>query len=207
EAQSRFEESIAMGERLSTGSRGVSEMLALYGLARIEIEQEHFQAADSLLTEALTIADERLRPNHRYRLAINREVSIIMTATGRASGALDLLQEVLSHERAVRPEPHRRIGLTQLLMAEAYLAIGDPVRAEQVSLESAANLTELPDSDWRIGTVKSLLGAALLQQGLRDEAIPLLEQGHSIVRDHLGPQSRVTRAARARLDAIENTSS
>jgi tetratricopeptide (TPR) repeat protein len=206
EADSLLNAALAMGQRLSPGSRGVSTLLAVRGLARIATERESYRLADSLLAEALSIADAQLRPNHRYRLALERERSALLLATGRASETIGLLEGVLSDELAVRPQPHIRIGTTQQLMGEAFLATGDPIRAEQMLLEAAANFTELPDWHWQVGLNKSLLGAALLKQGRRDEARPLLQEGHSTISAHLGSQARAARAARTRLDIMENES-
>ncbi len=198
-AEARINESLAMGERLSPGSLAVSDLLALHGLARIEIQRRKYATADSLLEEALAIADEQLRPNHRYRLALERDRAVVLLEWGRVPEAVRLLERVLQNERVVRPEPHPRIGTTLQLLGEAYLYAGEPERTEEILRTAEDNLHELPGWHWQIGTVKSLRGAALLELGRADDARQLLEEGHAVIRSHLGSGARAAQKAAQRL--------
>ena len=70
-------------------------------------------------------------------------------------------------ERAKLPEPHPKIGYTLLLLGQAYVALGEPLRADSALQQAERNLAALPATHWRHGEVMSLRGAALRGEGTR----------------------------------------
>jgi hypothetical protein len=114
---------------------------------------------------------------------------------------VDTLENVLEIRSEVFREPHPAIGRTLHPLGAAYLAAGDPARAESVLLRALESYAEIPETHWRVGDVSSLLGAALVAQGRRTDGVRLLREGHATVVAHVGPDSWQARATAARLAA------
>jgi serine/threonine-protein kinase len=143
-----------------TGGAGVYGMLALQGLAEIARREGRLDEADRLLSDAEALGAERLRENHRYNLSLSRSRATLLLEQDRAADAAALLQEVAAAERAKLPEPHPKIGYTLLLLGEAYVALGEPLRVESVLQDAERNLAALPATHWRHGELMSLRRAA-----------------------------------------------
>jgi serine/threonine-protein kinase len=138
-------EAVAMADRLG-GERGVYWSLARNLEARLALADGDPVRADSLVGEALAVAGESLRPNHRYVLEIQRTRAAILMALGNPGEAATLLVRVLADERAVRPSPHVRIGLTQLGLGDARMALGEVSGAAQAYRGAEGEFTQLPAS-------------------------------------------------------------
>jgi serine/threonine-protein kinase len=203
EAEARLDSALALGD---PDSRGVSDLLGLSSKVQIELRRGRLRAADSLLSEAESIARDQLRESHRYTLMLGRERAELFLELDQPDQAVPILQRVLEGERAVRPPPHPRVGSTLRLLGAAYLAQGKGELAEHTLHSAQSELRELPEWHWEVGEVESLLGAALLAQGRPEEALPLLEQGLETVRDYRGPGSRVAVRAERRLALVRGSS-
>ncbi len=197
-AEERFGQALALTERAG-GERGVGSLLTLRGLARVAWRRGSIERAAQLLDEALEIAKEQLRDDHRYTLDVQRDRAAVLLERGAAREAATVLEAVLEGERHARPSPHPRIGRTLTLLGEAQLAAGDAARAERLLQDALDELGPLPATHWWRGEARSLLGAALRAQDRQDEGSALLEEGAATIRAHLGPNTRETRRAEARL--------
>jgi serine/threonine-protein kinase len=144
-ARTKLDEAVSMAERLE-GTEGVYGALARNVAARIALQAGNVAEADSLVTAALALAGERLRPDHRYVLEIQRVRARVHLGQGRPRDAEAVLQDVLEHERRVRPRPHPRIGITLLDLGDAKMALGDAVAAGAAYREARAEFSELPES-------------------------------------------------------------
>jgi serine/threonine-protein kinase len=194
EAEDRFAEGLAMTEPTS-----VYRVLALRGSAQVAQRQGRYAEAERMFDEALAIAADGLRPTHRYTLGTQRSLACLLIETGRYSEAAGILEQILAAERTKFREPHPDIGLTLHHLGAAYLGLGDYGRADGTLRLAIANYAALPSTHWQVGDVTSLLGAALLAQGQEPAARQLLEDGHRIVRNHVGPETWQARRAEERL--------
>ena len=146
-------------ERLG-GTEGVYGALARNVAARIALEDGNVAEADSLVEAAMATAGERLRPDHRYVLEIQRVRAGVLMARGRPRDAQAALEGVLEHERRVRPHPHPRIGITLLDLGDAKMALGDAVGAGEAYREAETEFSELPRSHPLVGRARDGAAAA-----------------------------------------------
>jgi serine/threonine-protein kinase len=198
EAEARLRQAAAMNERLS-GTRSVARVLWLERLARVAIGRNQYPVAETQLAEAKALADDLLRPNHRYILGLRRTDADLLLALGRAPEAAAELKSVLEAQQRLYPEPHIVVGGTLVQLARAQIRLARPALAEATLRRALTNLEELPESHWEVGAATSLLGVAVALQGRDAEAQALLTDGYAIIRGHLGPDAAQTRAAEARL--------
>jgi serine/threonine protein kinase len=194
EAEARFEEALSLA-----GERGVYTVVCLEALGRIELARGRHDQAERLFDEALALAGERLPEGHRYTLSVQRSKARLLVRRGRTDEAVELLLGVLRSQLATWREPHANLGRTLLWLGEAYLVAGQAAQAEAVLRRASTNFGEIPTAHWLSGEAKSLLGAALMAQGRRREAEPLLTEGVRIIRAHIGPSAPQTRRAEVRV--------
>ncbi len=194
EAEERFGEALSLA-----GERGVYTVVCLEALGRVALARGDFDEAKDLFDEALFIAGERLSEGHRYTLSVQRSKAGLLVRRGRADEAVASLLDVLRSQLTTWREPHANLGRTLLWLGEAYLIAGEAAQAEAVLRRASANFGEIPSHHWLSGEVKTLLGAALMAQGRRSEAEPLLSEGLRIIRAHVGSSAQQTRRAEARL--------
>jgi serine/threonine-protein kinase len=158
EADRRYSEALSIIDERSE-SRGLYGMQALQGKANVARLSGEPAAAEAQYLEALALAEERLREDHRYLLGLRRDWATFLTQQGRHGEAVEILEGVLATERAKLPAPHADIGLTLHRLGQAYLAAGDNPAAEAALQESLDNLGALPASHWRVREVRQLLEA------------------------------------------------
>lgn len=172
--------------RLGTGS-SVLRFLLLEGRGDILARRGDLAGAARFYDAAIDMADEVLRPGHRYVLEARRARAEVWLQQGRVAEARTELESVLTGESAVRPSPHPRIGYTLAGLGEANLLDGNADEAETALREAIANLSPLPASYWRVGYTQMLLGLALRQQGRQADARPLITGGLQTMRRQLQP--------------------
>ncbi len=194
EAEERFSEALSLA-----GERGVYSVVCLEALGRIALARGDYDEAERLFDEALSIASERLSEGHRYTLSAQRSKSRLLVRRGRAAEAVASLLDVLRSQLTIWSEPHANLGRTLLWLGEAYLVAGEAGQAEAVLRRASTNFGEIPSGHWLSGEARSLLGAALMAQGRRNEAEPLLSEGLRTIRAHVGPSAPQTRRAEARV--------
>jgi serine/threonine-protein kinase len=157
-AEVRYREALAMGERLG-GTQGVYGALAREGLARAVLSRGDLALADSLSNDALRVALESLREDHRYVLSMQRTRAEVALAAGDARQVESTLATVLQAEERVRPHPHPRIGLTLALIGDGRAATGDRPGAESAWRQALVELAEvLPDHPLRLRISAALTG-------------------------------------------------
>jgi serine/threonine protein kinase len=152
-------EALAMNERTS-GTRSVYRILALHGLAMVDLAENRTDASRVLLDEAVALADALLRPDHRYRLAVRRSRALLEARAGSAGTAAADLEDVLRLQRSRLPEPHPALGRTLAILGEAYLAAGDTAAAGRALREALDQLAGLPVRHPRQRGVRRLLERA-----------------------------------------------
>jgi serine/threonine protein kinase/tetratricopeptide (TPR) repeat protein len=195
-AQSRYLEALA-----GAGRSGIYSILVLDGLANIAVAGGDLEQADDLYEKSLGLAVEKLRPGHRYTQTVRVDRAHLRVLQGRGAEMIDTLENVLEIRGEVFREPHPAIGRALHPLGAAYLAAGDPARAERILLRALESYAAMPESHWRVGDVSSLLGAALVAQDRRADGIRLLREGHATVVAHVGADSWQARATAARLAA------
>jgi len=187
------------------GHTSIYSILVLDGLANVALARGDLVGADSLFEESLGLAAEKLRPGHRYTQTVLVDEAFLRLAQGRGAEMIDTLENVLEIRSEIFHEPHPALGRTLHPLGAAYLAGGDPARAEAVLVRALENYATIPDTHWRMGDVSSLLGAALVAQGRRAEGMRLLREGHATVVAHVGPDSWQSRITAARLAATRGS--
>lgn len=198
EAEATLRQATEMNERLS-GSRSVARVLWLDHMAQVAISRAEYDAAETQLREAASLAEDLLRPNHRYVLGLRRTQARLLLFQGRADQAADLIKTTLEPLGRIYPEPHITMGGALIILGRAQLTLGQPALAEATLRRALTNLVALPEGHWEVGAATSLLGEAVALQGRDAEARSLLTGGYAVIRDHLGPDAGETRAAEARL--------
>jgi len=199
-AEDLFRQALDGAGRTSTYS-----ILVLDGLANVALARGDLVGADSLFEESLALAAQKLRPGHRYTQTVLVDEAFLRLAQGRGAEMIDTLENVLEIRSEIFHEPHPALGRTLHPLGAAYLAGGDPARAEAVLVRAIENYATIPDTHWRMGDVSSLLGAALVAQGRRAEGMRLLREGHATVVAHVGPDSWQSRITAARLAAARGS--
>jgi serine/threonine-protein kinase len=183
------------------GRDGIYSILVLDGLGNIALAGGDLAQADDLFDESLALAAEKLRAGHRYTQTVRVDRAHLRIAQGRGAEMVDTLENVLEIRAEVFREPHPAIGRALHPLGAAYLAAGEPARAERVLLRALESYAEIPESHWRVGDVSSLLGAALVAQNRRADGMRLLREGHETVVAHVGDDAWQARATSARLAA------
>jgi hypothetical protein len=80
-------------------------------------------------------------------------------------------------------------------LARVHLARGDAASAEPLLRNALqSRLRTYPETDWRVGSARSLLGAALVGLRRYQEAEPLLLDAERVLKHIAGPQGREARA-------------
>jgi predicted negative regulator of RcsB-dependent stress response len=152
-ARTKLGEAISMAERLG-GTEGVYGALARNVAARIALDAGNVAEADSLVEAAMALAEERLRPDHRYVLEIQRVRARVLLGQARPRDAQAVLEGVLEDERRVRPHPHPRIGITLLDLGDARMALGDAVAAGEAYRAAETEFSQLPQSHPLMGRAR-----------------------------------------------------
>jgi len=189
-AESRYRSALE-----GAGRGSVYTILILDGLANVAAARGNLEAADSLFDESLGLAAEKLRTGHRYTQTVRVDRAHLRLAQERGAEMVDTLEDVIAIRAETYREPHPTLGRALEPLGAAYLAAGDPEKAEAALRKALDNYAALPPAHWRVGDVKSLLGAALVARGQRDEGMRLLREGHATVVGHVGTdgwQARVT---------------
>ena len=122
EARAYFGRAEEMNQRLS-GGESVYRIHTLQGLGNISWQEGDYATADASFTEALAIADQLLRPNHRYTLRLKHDYGVYLTRAGRSPEAIEVLRWVLGEREALLPESHPDIVDTRQAVSEARRAV------------------------------------------------------------------------------------
>ena len=102
-----------MNERLSGTEASVYGIHTAQGYANIAAREGDHAAADAHFGTALALAEQLLRPNHRYTLRLKHDYGVFLTASGRRQEAVEVLQWVLEQRRALLPDTHPEVARTR----------------------------------------------------------------------------------------------
>ena len=118
DARTYFGRAQEMNERLS-GGKSVYRIHTFQGIANIAWQEGDFASADDNFTQAMALADELLRPNHRYTLRLKHDYGVYLIRAGRRPEAAEALRWVLGEREVLLPEPHPEIARTRQALEEA----------------------------------------------------------------------------------------
>lgn len=118
------------------GDRHLKVAQSLNNLAFILIAEGHPEAAEPLGREALSIADERLPPDHSNRGVFLRNLATALVAQGKGDEAETLAREALAVFRASKSAPPWRIPDAESVLGSCLAAQGRFEGAEPLLLGS-----------------------------------------------------------------------
>lgn len=176
---------------------------SLANLALFHSERREFAAAEGLLREGLGIFQKAMGLQHWRTATVRLQLAEALRGQGRvregleeAERAIALVEKVLGMEHTLRAAllVERARGL--LVLKEAGAAEGLLREALRVQRKS------YPETNWRVATTKSVLGAALVEVGRGSEAEELFVEAARDLREVSGPEGRETRRNRERLLAV-----
>lgn len=172
-------------------------------LAQLRIDQNDLAAAETLLRDALAIFRRSFGAQHWRTARILGALGDVWRRQGRLDEAAAALDEARAFARAALGDDRLQVALLDLERARVHLDRGEAAAAEPL-LRGALHVAQLsyPVEGWRIASMKSLLGAALLAQARPAEARPWLTEAGQILQDVPGPQGRETGPNRTRLTVL-----
>ena len=199
-AQQLFRQTLALRHALGAGEDPDGATI-LNNLAVVLGNAGAHTAAEALFRDVLTTRRRLLGADHPwvaqtlYSLAwLQHDAGDLEAAAHGYRLAIDLLSDV-DHPASTYP---------QVALGRVAVDRGDARTAITVLGPALRQLREAhPDGHWRIAHAESLLGAALLLQGDHQQARPLIERGHTVLRQQRGGNAPRTRRAAARLAAVE----
>jgi serine/threonine-protein kinase len=138
----------------------------------------------------------------QYAQALNN-LAIALEWQGRFAEALPLVENSVTIAQPQLGHAHPRVQNLIVNRARLLIARGEGARTEADLREVLLAREALyPAGDWRIGQVRSLLGAALMAQKRYSEAEPLMVAADDGLRPIQGMQARERAANRARLAIV-----
>jgi serine/threonine protein kinase/Tfp pilus assembly protein PilF len=201
-AETLFRENLATTESvLGPGHSNVAA--AKNSLALVIDARGDHAAAERLVREAIAIQRKAVGENHpAYAQALNN-LSTPVFEQGRVEEAHALLQEALRIARPILRPEHPRLATYMINLARTQIARGEADKAEP-GLRQALQIRRrlYPATDWRIGQVQSLLGAAAAAQHRTAEAESLFRDAAIVLKPIPGPQGQEAHANQERLAAL-----
>ena len=188
--------------------------VTLVELGRVYCDQGLNNLAEPLLREALEIRRAVLGEDHRETATSMSDLGLLLRDLGDLAGAKSLLSQSLETTRKALGADHANsatalANLALILaqegdyLARVRIAEGDAAGAEPL-LRRALEMRQraFPDSDWRVGAARSLLGAALTALGRFEEAETMLLDAEKSLKPGLSPEGRDASATRERLAVL-----
>jgi serine/threonine protein kinase/Tfp pilus assembly protein PilF len=163
----------------------------------LEDKGEH-AAAEALFREALALDRRTLGEKHPSTVIVLNNLAHPLREQGKYAEATASLEEALRITRSTLGHEHPRVATFLANLARVHLARRRPSAAEPL-LRQALRMRRrgLPESDWRVGVTKSLLGAALTGLSRYPEAERLLIEAHATLAPLEGAGGHKGREARA----------
>jgi eukaryotic-like serine/threonine-protein kinase len=198
------QESLAMAQRLY-GAEHPSLAHSYANLAALQIDRADYEDALDYALRAYALDRAGLGEDHPF---IGHDLTTIGNALillGRFAEAEQSLREALDHSRRTLPDGH-----PQTANAERDLAI---VLARQHRCAEAAPHLRMalpvleaayPGNPWETALARVYLGSCLATLSERDEGEPLLRAGVMRLAELRGESDRLTREARALLEALHD---
>jgi tetratricopeptide (TPR) repeat protein len=125
EARAVLRQAMEMNTRLGSDSgASVYTIIAEQSLGNIAWRQGRPAVAEEHFHTALALADELLRPDHRYTQSLKRDYGVFLGATGRIAEAVETLRWVLRTQERLLGVPHPQIEQTAAALRAATGAGG-----------------------------------------------------------------------------------
>jgi serine/threonine protein kinase len=162
-------------------------------LAQLKIDRNELAEAETLLRNAHVIFQRSFGAHHWRTARLQGNLGDVWRRQGRLEEAAAALDEALRIAREALGNDRPQVALLAIDRARVYLDRREPAAAEPL-LRDALRVLQLSyvANGWRIASVKSLLGRALLAMGRTDEAKYLLTEASRNLPDIPGPQGRET---------------
>ncbi|MFH1573631.1 MAG: serine/threonine-protein kinase, partial [Acidobacteriota bacterium] len=123
--------------------------MARYYLGSLFRKQGDLEAALPLLKAAADTFQTQLKPDHPYRLRVQRDLAATWSGLGRYSAAESLFASIRFQERQQEGVPNQAVAITLLFQGDMFAARGERERALGCYLEVLHIADELfPDTDY-----------------------------------------------------------
>jgi tetratricopeptide (TPR) repeat protein len=175
---------------------------SLFALGDIELAAGRPEAAEASHRAALEISRQTMGETHPSVAEAMRGLGEALTAQDRRGEALPLVEDALARQRRQLRDGHPVIATTLLALAGVMEASPDaaaPLLREALAIRRASLGAEHPYT----ARAESALGACLMRQGQRAEALPLLQRGAQTLVAQLGEQHPQSQLARSRRQLAE----
>ncbi|MGA2882255.1 MAG: tetratricopeptide repeat protein [Bryobacteraceae bacterium] len=187
QAESLYRRAVAVYRHTSSPT---SLVAVLNNLGRVLAEQSQYKEAEQFYREAISVAEQRLGPEHPEVAVGLGSLGKLMLARRKFSDAERLLQRAEQIDRQNFAENHPRIGYD--LCNEAMVALGRRHYADAEALfkKSEEILDKsLPPDHPEIGKLVANLANVYRLQGRLDESEPLYRRALSILAQAWGPEN------------------
>ncbi len=168
---------------------------SLNNLALIALDRGDFAGSESMFREALAIDRRSLGNTHPDLGPSLNNLAHPLREQGKFDEAAELLREALRISADALEPGHPRMAMFTVNLARVHLARGAAGEAEpllRTALQS--RLRTYPETDWRVASAKSLLGASLVALRRYQDAEPLLLDAERVLKHISGPQGREAKA-------------
>ena len=184
----------------SQGAKSGESFSALYTVGLTCLEQMDLACAAENLDAALPITQASYGKENAYALSILANQGLVKALTGNVSAGRQILEECQSaYIRTGGPKTAFAANMEAYLGRVDMLAGKFPAAERHFRKAQEIYAATVRASDIRLVNLRSRLGEAILKQGRRDEALPLLTESYRIVSEKFGPEHAWTVSARARL--------
>jgi eukaryotic-like serine/threonine-protein kinase len=195
------------------GPDHANTFLTLHDLALIAAARGDYATAETSLRGLLTLGRKALGDRHPHLAAAMNNLARALLERGQYGEAASVLGDALSIAIPAFGNDHPLIAIYKVNLASAHLARQEAGRAE-VLLREALDIRvrtprvvpnrrrTLPEDDWSVGAIKSLLGASLAAQARYAEAEAALLEAHRDLTGVPRAPSRDEQATIARLAAL-----
>jgi serine/threonine protein kinase/tetratricopeptide (TPR) repeat protein len=171
--------------RKTRGAEHPNTYMTLHDLALITASQGNYRAAETQLRQVLANQRKTLGEKHPVVAVTFNSLSRVLRDQRRYDEAAAALQDALAIARPSLGAEHPLVGIYSISLGAVHLARKDAAAAEPLLREGLRIRARAPglvpsrrrtfaEDDWSLGSVKSLLGAALTSLHRYDEAETLL---------------------------------
>ena len=147
------------------------------GLASVYTMQHKQPAAAALMREVLAVRRRVLGPHHPDTMKTMSGLAVTLASMGELAESASLTRDIWEGRQEVLGPLHPETLLTADQLGDLYLQLHDYPAAEQILKASLATRQKIKPDDWRTFCTMSLLGGAVMGQGRKEEAEPLLVNG------------------------------
>jgi eukaryotic-like serine/threonine-protein kinase len=172
-------------------------------LSLVAMDQHDYGKAERYARESVAIGRKAFGEKHPGLVSKLNNLGHALRQQGKYDEAASVIEEAIGIGVSALGDDHERVTYCRVNLARVNLARHDPAAAEPLLRKALQSFRRaLPGTDWRIGTVESLLGASLTSLGRFEEAESLLLDADGILKNLQGQQGGESSATRARLVAL-----